>query len=222
MNRAASWIPRTRVIRFAPFTVGDYHAVHALQQRFLAERIEGGDDLLLIGEHERVVTLGRATPKPWPLLPIPVVPIERGGQATWHGPKQLVAYPIVSLKDLGIGVRDYMRALEAAVIATLERFGIGAQRRDGATGVWVGEQKIASLGVAVRRSVSWHGLALNVAPDLSDFAWIQPCGFAPTVMTSMARLLGAAPPIEEVADALILELVRALRLAPPVREPLPA
>ena len=222
MNSAQSWSPRTRVIRFAPSTVGDYQAVHALQQRLLAARIAGGDDLLLIGEHERVVTLGRATPQPWPVLPIPVVPIERGGQATWHGPGQLVAYPIVSLKDLGIGVREYMRALETAVIAALLRFCLVAQRREGATGVWVGEQKIASMGVAVRRSVTWHGVALNVSPDLSDFALIQPCGFAPTVMTSMAKQLGTAPPMEAVVDALILELVRALDLAPPVREPLPA
>lgn len=212
------WYPRTRVIEFGPETVGDYLAVHALQQRLLAARIAGGDDVLLIGEHERVVTLGRATPRPWPQLPLPVVEVERGGQATWHGPGQLVAYPIVSLADLGIGVRDHLRALEAALIALLARYGLAAERRDGATGAWVGGRKVASIGVAVRRHVTWHGLALNVAPDLADFGLIQPCGFAADVMTSMARLLGCAPPMAEVRDRLLLELVRALRLAPPVRE----
>lgn len=216
------WYPRTRVIAFSPSTVGDYPAVHALQQRLLAERIAGGDDVLLMGEHERVVTLGRATPLPWPRLSIPVVAVERGGQATWHGPGQLVLYPIVSLANLGIGVRDHLRALEAAVIATLARFGIAGERRDGATGAWVGERKVASIGVAVRRHVTWHGLALNVAPDLADFALIEPCGFAAGVMTSMERLLGAAPPFAAVADLLVLEVVRALGLAPPIREPPPA
>ena len=212
---------RTRVISFSPASVGDYRAVHALQERLLAERIAGGDDAVLIGEHERVVTLGRATPQPWPVLPIPVVPIERGGQATWHGPGQLVAYPIVSLAELGIGVRDYLRALERALLATLARFDLVGERHEGATGAWVGGRKVASIGVAVRRHVTWHGVALNVAPDLADFALIEPCGFAPSVMTSMAELLGVPPSFEAVRDALLLELVRALRLAPPIREAAP-
>ena len=116
-------------------------------------------------------------------------------------------------------MRDHLRALESAILATLARFGIEAARRDGATGAWVGERKVASIGVAVRRHVTWHGLALNVSPDLADFALIEPCGFAPEVMTSMAALLrGAAPTVDAVADVLLVELVRALGLAPPVRE----
>lgn len=219
LDVAEPWFDRTRVVPFSPATVGSYREVHALQQELLAERIAGAPDTLLIGEHERVVTLGRATPSPPPVLPIPVVAIERGGQATWHGPGQLVAYPIVSLADLELGVRDYLRALETALLATLGAFGLEGARRDGATGAWVGERKVASIGVAVRRHVTWHGIALNVAPDLADFALISPCGFAPTVMTSMAELLRAAPPIERVADVLVLELVKALCLAPPIREP---
>ncbi len=213
------WFARTRVLPFSPESVGSYRDVHALQQELLAERIAGGCDTLLVGEHERVVTLGRASPPMPPTLPIPVVAIERGGQATWHGPGQLVAYPIVSLADLELGVRDYLRALEAALLATLAAFGLAGERRDGATGAWVGERKVASIGVAVRRHVTWHGIALNVAPDLGDFALISPCGFAPGVMTSMAELLGGVPPIDRVADVLILQLVKALRLAPAVREP---
>jgi lipoate-protein ligase B len=219
--RGPRWYPRTRVIEFSPATCGGYLAVHALQQRLLEGRVNGGDDLLLVGEHERVVTFGRATPSPRPLLPIPVVEVERGGQATWHGPGQLVAYPIVSLADLELGVRDYLRALESALIALLACFGLAAERRDGATGAWVDGRKVASIGVAVRRHVTWHGLALNVAPDLRDFALIRPCGLGPDVMTSMKQLLGQAPPPDAVRDALIRELVRELGLAPPVRESAP-
>ncbi len=219
MAAGEPWFERTRVLSFSPATVGSYAQVHALQQELLAERIAGGPDTLLIGEHERVVTLGRATPQPPPALPIPVVAIERGGQATWHGPGQIVAYPIVSLADHELGVRDYLRALEAASIATLAAFGLAAQRREGATGAWVGARKVASIGVAVRRHVTWHGIALNVAPDLADFALISPCGFAPEVMTSMAQLLGSAPSIARVGDVFVLELVKALHLAPPIREP---
>lgn len=212
------------MIAFSPATVGTYADVRALQLRLLTDRIEGRTgDLLLIGEHERVVTLGRGTAQPPVGLPIPVVTIERGGQATWHGPGQLVAYPIVSLADLAIGVRDHLRALEEAVVRTLATFGIAAERREGATGAWVGDRKIASIGVAVRRHVTWHGLALNVAPDLADFQLIQPCGFAPGVMTSMAELLGdRMVSLDAVRDCLILAIVRALGLAPPIREPVPA
>ncbi len=206
--------PPTTIVPFAP---GSYAAVHALQQEHLTRRIEGtGGDVILVGEHERVVTLGRGVKEPLPPLPIPTVAIERGGQATWHGPGQLVAYPIVSLTERRLTIRAYLRGLEEAILATVAAFGVTGERRDGATGVWVGEKKLASIGVAARRFVTWHGLALNVAPDLSDFQWIRPCGFASDVMTSMERLLGRAPPIADVRARLIGELVRVLDLAPPV------
>lgn len=211
---------QTRIVRFEP---GSYAQVHALQQEYLAQRIDGtGGDVILVGEHERVVTLGRGTKEPVGGLPIPVVAIERGGQATWHGPGQLVAYPIVSLVERRRSIRDHLHALEEAVLRTVALFGVAAQRRAGATGVWVGGKKLASIGVAVRRFVTWHGLALNVAPDLSDFRLIRPCGFEPDVMTSMAELLGAAPPIDEVRQRLVLELVEVLELAPPNWVPLPS
>lgn len=217
---SAPWFDSTRVVPFSGRAPAPYAPVHALQARLLAERIAGKtSDVILVGEHERVITLGRGTKEPPPPLPIPVVAIERGGQATWHGPGQLVAYPIVSLADLRLGVREYLQALESALLATLFAWGIEGERREGATGAWVGPRKVASIGVAIRRRVSWHGLALNVAPDLSDFRLISPCGFAPEVMTSMRELRGgAAPPIEEVRVVLVRELARALRLAPPIWE----
>ncbi len=215
--RPQPWFDATRVVPFAP---GSYARVHALQQEIVAQRVDGsGGDALLVGEHERVVTLGRGTKEAVAGLPIPVVAIERGGQATWHGPGQLVAYPIVSLSKRRQSIRDYLRDLERAIVATVAAFGIQAEGRAEATGVWVGAQKLASIGVAVRRWVTWHGLALNVAPDLSDFARIRPCGFAPDVMTSMERLLGRAPPMDEVRQRLVVELVRVLGLAPPIWEP---
>ena len=225
------WFDRTRVIPFTSGAPAPYAVIHALQQRFLTERIasaSGGPtvgaaaDVVLIGEHERVITLGRGSKGEPPLLPIPVVAVERGGQATWHGPGQLVAYPIVALEERGLSIRGYLRALEAALIGTLVRFGLSGERRDGATGVWVGARKVASIGVAVRRHVSWHGVALNVTADLADFRLIDPCGFSPEVMTSMERLLAetgrVAPKLGEVRDALVTELARALHLAPPIWE----
>jgi lipoyl(octanoyl) transferase len=208
------WFDHTRIVPFGP---GSYAQVHALQQEHVAKRIAGqGGDVILVGQHERVVTLGRGTKELVGGLPIPVVEIERGGQATWHGPGQLVAYPIVSLVERKRSIRDYLHALEEAILRTVAAFGVAARRRDGATGVWVGERKLASIGVAVRRFVTWHGLALNVAPDLSDFRLIRPCGFAPDVMTSMEELLRAAPPIDDVRQRLVAELVAVLGLAPPI------
>ena len=222
----APWFAHTRVIPFRAAGPAPYGPIHVVQERLLEERIAGAPaDVLLIGEHERVVTLGRGTKAAVTALPIPVVPIERGGQATWHGPGQLVAYPIVSLAELRLGVREYLRALEEALLRTIAAFGLAGERRDGATGVWVGGRKVASIGVAIRRRVTWHGVALNVAPDLADFQLIQPCGFAPDVMTSMARLLesggggGRTPALAAVRDVLVRELVVALHLAPPIWEP---
>jgi lipoate-protein ligase B len=209
--------PCTLVLPFAP---GTYQDVHAQQEELVARRIAGGGDVIVVGEHERVVTLGRGVREVLPPLPIPTVAIERGGQATWHGPGQLVAYPILSLAERRLSIRAYLHALEEAIVRAVATFGVVAGRREGATGVWIGEKKLASIGVAVRRWVTWHGLALNVAPDLSDFQWIRPCGFAPEVMTSLANVLGSAPPMGEVRRRVIEEIVAVLRLAPADFSPL--
>lgn len=206
---------QTRVLRFQP---GSYRAVLDLQRTLQQQRIAAETpDVILLGEHERVITVGRATRVP-PLAQLPVIEVERGGEVTWHGPGQLVGYPIVHLRDIGIGVRDYLRRLEAALIAALGRFGIDAGRNPRGTGVWVGERKIASMGVSARHFVTCHGFALNVDADLTDFRQIQPCGFDPGVMTSMAEVLGPGevPELGEVAQEVLMRLVAELRLAPPI------
>lgn len=220
MGTAPLAFDQTRVLPFRP---GSYRQVLELQRELREQRIRGETpDLILLGEHERVVTRGRRSGRGNASEPltqaIPVVEVERGGEDTWHGPGQLVGYPIVNLRDLGLGVRQYMEALEQALIEALAEHDVTAGRRPDGTGVWVGARKIASLGVAVRRSVTCHGFALNVAPDLRDFALIQPCGFAPGVMTSMREVRGTEPSMQEVTLSVLRATVRVLGLAPPIWE----
>jgi lipoyl(octanoyl) transferase len=161
-------------------------------QRALAEaRIAGQleHDVLLLLEHPAVVTLGRTARPAHVLRPddVEVFEVERGGGVTFHGPGQLVGYPII---DLGAHRRDlhwYLRTLEQALITALAALGLPAERSAGYTGVWVGGRKIASIGVHVRQWVTWHGFALNVTTDLRDFERIVPCGIAGVVMTSLER-----------------------------------
>jgi lipoyl(octanoyl) transferase len=143
-----------------------------------------------------------------------VVDTDRGGDVTFHGPGQLVAYPILDLRARGLGPADYVRMLEACVIETLARFGIDADRVAGRPGVWVdsGRAKIAAVGVRIRDGVSMHGLAVNVTTDLEWFEAIVPCGIADATVTSMARMLGAAPAHETVEDAFIDAITRVLKV----------
>ncbi|MBI3301120.1 MAG: lipoyl(octanoyl) transferase LipB [Deltaproteobacteria bacterium] len=162
------------------------------QEALVRQRCQGeGEDTLLLLEHPPVFTLGRGGDERHLLNPrqVPVHRVGRGGDVTFHGPGQLVGYPILDLTRHGRDVHAYLRGLEAVLIATLAQWGLSAQRKDGLTGVWVGEQKIASIGVGVRRWVTYHGFALNVDPALSYFADIVPCGLAGVRMTSMAELL---------------------------------
>jgi lipoyl(octanoyl) transferase len=176
------------------------------------------DDVLLLVEHPHVITLGRSRAALGNVLAagdVDVVEIERGGDVTYHGPGQLVAYPIVTL---GEGERDlhrFLRGLEEAVIRALARWGLDADREAGATGVWLdgrsgGRRKICSIGIACRRWVTFHGLALNVTTDLSYFARINPCGFEASVMTSMAEELGVGIAMADVKHALAEELASVL------------
>ena len=160
-------------------------------------------DTLILVEHPEVITLGRSA-RPENLLQpeaMPVIAVERGGDVTYHGPGQLLAYPIFRLRDDEHDLHRYLRGLEEALLRTLADFGVAGRRIAGRTGVWTGPEatprKLASIGVAVRRWVTMHGLALNVNTDLARFAAINPCGFAASVMTSMARELGQ--PVEPVA-----------------------
>jgi lipoyl(octanoyl) transferase len=176
----------------------------ALQEALVAARARGeGSDQLLLLEHPPVFTLGRGAdaadlrgaPE---RLGVPVHRVGRGGGATFHGPGQLVAYPIVRLRAAGRDVHRYVRSLEAALIATCARFGVSASAPAGQTGVWTDGRKIGSIGIGVRRGVAFHGVALNVSTDLSFFAHIVPCRIDGLEVTSLAATLGRVPSLEMV------------------------
>ncbi len=186
-----------------------YRETHALQQRLQLQRREGsGEDSLLLTEHRPVLTLGRSHPEPdlrvsaetIATYGIEIIPTERGGDITYHGPGQLVAYGIVDLKGWEISVLDYVTGLEETVIRVLADWGIQGERQANARGVWVGGRKIASLGINVRRWVTMHGIALNVEPDMSHFDLINPCGMAGVEMTSLSHEMGKQVSISDVAE----------------------
>ncbi len=189
----------------------DYAAALAWQQALVAQRIaaEIPDSLVLL-EHPPVFTLGRGGDERYLLDPgqVPVHRVGRGGEVTFHGPGQLVGYPILDLKPHGKDVHRYLRLLEDVVIATLAVWGIAANRRDGLTGVWVGTDKIASIGIGVRRWVTFHGFALNVNPELSYFSAIVPCGLPGVRMTSMQELLKEELPLDTVQSTIVQSFAR--------------
>jgi lipoate-protein ligase B len=178
-----------------------YEAVLALQESLLAAVAEGAPETLLLVEHPPVYTLGRGAdvgdlrgaPE---RLGVPWFRVGRGGGATFHGPGQLVAYPIVRLRAAGRDVNGYVRALEQALIDTCGVHGVAAAAPAGETGVWVGARKIASIGIGVRRGVAWHGIALNVRTDLSYFDAIVVCRSADLRMVNLAELCAPGPSLE--------------------------
>lgn len=197
----------------------DYASVWNLQRALVEERAADNiPDTLLLVEHPAVITMGRKSTEfaqieaqgltEW--QGVPLFCVERGGEATFHGPGQLVAYPIFKISQ-NLGARGFLKVLEQALIDCLATYGIDSYRREGATGVWLldakkQERKIASLGIALRHSVSYHGLALNISTELSFFQKIRPCGFAPDIMTSMQDLQGSAPAVFSVAEVLAKSL----------------
>jgi lipoyl(octanoyl) transferase len=189
----------------------DYERALAWQEGLLARRMAGGADVLLLLEHPPVYTLGRGgDPRHLGVAAtgsIPVFRAHRGGQVTYHGPGQLVGYPILDLRAHRPDVRWYLRSLEDVLIGALTDVGIEAARRPGLTGVWVGGRKIASIGVALRRWVSWHGFALNVGRDLGGFAAITPCGIEGVRMTSVA-LEGGPDGVGGMGDVVLRRFVR--------------
>ncbi len=205
-----------------------YGPVLEMQRALCRARIEGelAEDVLLLVEHPPVITLGRGTqveslPIPADRLPahgVEVFEVERGGDVTFHGPGQLVGYPILDLTRHRPDLHWYLRALEGAVIDALGALGIAAERRTGLTGVWTGGgiRKIASIGVHVKRWITFHGFALNVTTDLSFFDLIVPCGISGVAMTSVARELGRTDgDLEaETAGAVVAALGRTLGRAP--------
>jgi len=183
----------------------DYKETLELQHRLVELRAQARQpDVFLLVEHPHVITMGKsARTKNILSRTLPVYEIERGGDVTYHGYGQLVGYPILNLSSRGNDIRTYLRNLEKTLIQTLTHFGITAQRIQGRTGVWVGEKKIASIGVAVRSSITFHGFALNVSTDLSYFAKINPCGYHSSIMTSMKEQLGREISIADVKGPLI-------------------
>jgi lipoyl(octanoyl) transferase len=188
-----------------------YREAWALQKELLEARADGASgDVLLLLEHDAVLTLGReaseahvlASPRELARKGIEVIRVERGGEVTYHGPGQLVGYPILRLGDRGILVRPLVAALEAAMIETCAQLGVRAMRRDGHPGCWIDggparpHRKVGALGLRIERGVSYHGIALNVDPDLRDFELIDPCGVPGLISTSIAEELGrtAEPP----------------------------
>lgn len=198
----------------------EYEAARARQLEEVERRKadDALEDLLLVVEHPHVITVGRSREAQRNVVApgdVPVVEIERGGDATYHGPGQLVVYPIVRLREGERDLHRFLRNLEEAMILTLARFELAAGREPGKTGVWLTDaggarRKIASIGIACRRWVTFHGLALNVTTDLAYFARINPCGFEATVMTSIARELGRAVSLTAVRDALATDLATTL------------
>lgn len=194
-----------------------YEPTWQSMQQFTDRRDAATEDELWLLEHPPVFTLGMAADSSHVLAPgdIPLVQTDRGGQVTYHGPGQLVAYPLIDIRRLGLGVRNLVMLLEQCVIDLVAAHGITAQGRRDAPGVYVDGAKLASLGLRVRRGASYHGLALNVDMDLAPFARINPCGMAGLAVTSMARL-GVSRSVEDVGRDFAARLQGALALQPVV------
>lgn len=216
MSERELWVVRQGVRPYAEILV--------LQRRIAAARIAGeiGQDVLLLLEHEPVVTLGRAT-KGKNLITskeylasrgVDLFEVERGGDVTFHGPGQLVGYPIIDLKRHKQDLHWYLRQLEQAIINTAADFGVSAERNTGYTGVWTGGKKIASIGVHARDWVTWHGIALNVSTDLSYFDLMVPCGIAGVVMTSIKKETGEDIGVDRAATVFARELAPLFDLSP--------
>jgi lipoyl(octanoyl) transferase len=192
-------------------THSDYTATWDAMRSFTDTRNENTIDEVWLIEHSPVYTLGQNGKREHILNPgnIPVIPVDRGGQVTYHGPGQLMLYALIDLRRKKIGVRDLVTALEQSVVAMLAEYGIAANAKPDAPGVYVNGAKICSLGLRVRRGCSYHGLALNVAMDLTPFAGINPCGYANLPMTQISTLGGPAD-LNRVAADLVRYLAKTL------------
>ena len=191
-----------------------YEPVWRAMQAFTDGRDADTADELWLVEHDPVFTLGQAGKPEHVLMPgdIPVLHVDRGGQVTYHGPGQIVLYPLLDLRRIGIGVREYVCRIEQAIIDTLDEWNIGGQRREGAPGVYVAGAKVAALGIRVRRGCTFHGLAFNIGMDLEPFHRINPCGYQGLQVTSM-RDLGGPSSMDAVKPVLLDHIARQFGLA---------
>lgn len=190
-----------------------YEPVWRAMQAFTDARDDATPDELWLVQHPPVFTQGQAGKAEHVLAPgdIPVVQVDRGGQVTYHGPGQIVAYPLIDLRRRGIGVKALVCRIEEAILRVLAHYGVQAERRPGAPGIYVGEAKIASLGLRVRKGRSFHGLAFNIGMDLEPFQRINPCGFAGLRVTQLADF--TAVELAEVEQELVQQLAGQLGFA---------
>ncbi len=208
MNNGAS----SRRLFEIPLSRTPFEQVWALQKQLVSRRAAGLiPDCLITCEHEPVLTMGRGTDQ-GNLLASPeelerrgaaLFEIERGGDITFHGPGQVVLYPIIDLRERGRDSHKYLRDLEQVTIRTLAEFGLTASARDGLTGVWVGDSKVGAIGVAVSKWITYHGVAVNITTDLSYFDLINPCGITKYPVGSVADLLGYDPGIDRFRSTLV-------------------
>jgi lipoate-protein ligase B len=218
-----------RILEVIGPSVMEYRAALEAQQRFLERCLASGrrENFLMLLEHPPVITVGRsgvggdvlADAESLRERDVTVADTNRGGKVTFHGPGQLVMYPVIDLKALGADLHRYLRGLETWLIRLLATYGIQAGANPPHTGVWARGAKIASIGIAVRRWVAYHGVALNVSTDLSFFKLIVPCGLSGVKMTSMAQLLGDVPTLEEVARRATRLFCEEFELAGPLHVP---
>jgi lipoyl(octanoyl) transferase len=220
------------MIRVEELNTMAYRAAWARQEAVHGEVAAGGEERILLVEHPPVITLGRRGQTPGNLLAseeyllkmgVELVHSDRGGDITFHGPGQIVAYPIIRLADHGLSVGGYVRSLEMAAIGALAELGVSARRVDGAVGVWTDDEgepaKICAIGVRIRRGISLHGLAMNVRTDLRYFNLIVPCGLTGKPVTSLEKLLGdRTPAMGRVKEVLVKALQRAYCAAGTVAE----
>jgi lipoate-protein ligase B len=199
-----------------------YEPVWHLQRNIVAAKIGRSlPDMLMVVEHEPVYTVGRSKPRASKSFDedfirskgAQICYVERGGDVTWHGPGQIVCYPIFYLKDKKLGLGEFVSLLEEVVIVTLKVFDLTGGRRQGMRGVWVGDQKIASVGLAVKKWISYHGIALNVSPDMSFFNWIVPCALKDIKMVSMQGLVKNTISVSQVKPVLINAMAEIFKLS---------
>ena len=208
----------TNIIDILDLGLSPFKEVWDLQKELVKKRQNGQiKDTLILAEHEPVYTLGKNANENHILQNSPrdvkTYQIERGGDVTFHGPGQLVGYPIIDLHNYNKSISCYMRSLEQLIIDTLAEFRVTAERKDGLTGVWVGDEKIAALGVRVTRWITMHGFALNVSPDLTYYSGIIPCGIFEYGVTSMAKQLTIEVAVDSVKQVLIEKFMNQFQTA---------